>query len=88
MLINAFSNGITAISSNIAMMDDFDTDLVYGYDFNNRDTHRMSLTSLIQKVYKDFSAGELKYKGIRLQEIMETEYTWTEIKKDLFDAVK
>lgn len=87
MLINAFSNGITAISSNIAMMSDFDKQLVYGYDFSNRESHLIALKEEIKEAYVSFVDCSLKEKGCVLQKLMEEEYSWDSVKKKLYEAV-
>ncbi len=69
------------------MMSDFDKRLVFGYDFDNRDSHLKALKEEIEKAYASFVDGSLIEKGCVLQKLVEEEYSWDSVKTKLYDAV-
>lgn len=87
MMINYFSNGVPVITSDIAMTYDFDELLFYKYEFSNEENHISNLCNEMKKAYSDFLEGKLDNKGKMLQKIMEEDYSWDEVEKELINAI-
>ena len=76
VMINAFSNGTTIIGTKIEMLDDFPSDLVYGYSYINEIEHVKALAAAIKNARADYCAGKLKEKGTKLEQIVKQNNNW------------
>lgn len=79
-MIAAFSYAKTVITANISMADDYSSDLIYKYTYNNDEDHVKQLISQMEKVYRD-GKERVRKKGELLANLLE-EHNSKDIVKD------
>lgn len=87
IMINAFSNATTVIGTETEMLQDFPSDLVYKYHFDNK-KHIEILSEKILEAYHDFQLNLIKSKGNFLYQIVNDNNNWTEVERKLLNAIK
>lgn len=72
----AFSYGTTAIGTLNGTLQEFDNNLIYGYDYQSDTEHYDKLKESILKAYKDFTTDKegFRMKGVALQKKVNTEW--------------
>lgn len=83
IMINAFSNGTTVIGTKIEMLEDYPSELVYGYSYIDREKHIMELSKTMAEAYYNNSQSTIKSKGKELQKIIEKQNDWAEVERKL-----
>ena len=88
IMINAFSNGTTVIGTNIEMLQDYSSNLVYGYSFNSREEHLSSLANAFLDFERDYKLGSTACKRVELENITNTCNTWSEVSRVLLNVLQ
>lgn len=87
IMINAFSNGTTVIGTAIEMLQDYDDNLVYGYQYSDVKEHVTSLAKAMKRAEQDGRECLLQ-KGRTLEEIIIRNNNWESVKKSLINAIE
>ena len=87
MMINAFSNGTTVIGTNVEMLQDYGSDVVYGYSYSNTGQHIAALAEAMRRAERD-GKGKLSAKGHKLEELMNLCNEWSKVEEALLKACR
>jgi glycosyltransferase involved in cell wall biosynthesis len=85
IMINAFTNGTTVVGTNIEMLMDYPTSLVYGYSHNDVD-HVSKLKQKMYDAYTDYKYGDFCEKGSLLEDIVNRDNNWGQVKQHLLEV--
>lgn len=87
IMINAFSNGVTVVGTNIEMLMDYPENLVYGY-YHSEENHVVNLRQRMKDAYQDYKNGNFEGKGAMLEDIVNKDNNWGKVKHSLLKVFR